>query len=121
MKKIVIESLITSKKVAVIEDDKLIELLIDDKDKCISNIYRGIVKKVLPGLNACFVDIGFEKLAYLQFKKDNTIKCGKEILVQINKEEIGTKGAKLNTEISLAGRYLVYIPSNDRVTISNKI
>lgn len=123
MKKIIIESLVASQKTAVLEDDKLSEIFIEDnkKDKTVSNIYRGIVKKVLPGIDACFVDVGFEKLAYLQLKKDNTIKSGQEILVQINKEEIGTKGAKLNLEISLAGRYLVYIPSNDRTTISNKI
>jgi len=123
MKKIIIESLVASQKTAVLEDDKLSEIFIEDnkKDKTVSNIYRGIVKKVLPGIEACFVDVGFDKLAYLQLKKDNTIKSGQEILVQINKEEIGTKGAKLNLEISLAGRYLVYIPSNDRTTISNKI
>ncbi len=123
MKKIIIESLVSSQKTAVLEDDKLSEIFIEDnkKDKTVSNIYRGIVKKVLPGIEACFVDVGFEKLAYLQLKKDNIIKSGQEILVQINKEEIGTKGAKLNLEISLAGRYLVYIPSNDRTTISNKI
>ena len=49
--------------------------------------------------------------------KDRNIKAGQDILVQVNKEEVGTKGAKLNTEISLAGRYLVYIPTNDRITI----
>ena len=123
MKSIIIESLISSQKTAVLEDDKLVELFIEDNtlDKKVSNIYRGIVKKVLPGIDACFVDIGFEKMAYLQLKKDSSIKAGQEILVQVNKEEIGTKGAKLNLEISIAGRYLVYIPSNDRVTISNKI
>lgn len=123
MKKIIIENLISSQKTAVLEDDKLVELFIEDnkKNKIVSNIYRGIVKKVLPGIDACFIDVGFDKLAYLQLKKDTNIKCGQEILVQINKEEIGTKGAKLNLEISLAGRYLVYIPSNSRITISNKI
>lgn len=123
MKKIIIENLISSQKTAVLEDDKLVELFIEDnkKNKIVSNIYRGIVKKVLPGIDACFIDVGFDKLAYLQLKKDTNIKCGQEILVQINKEEIGTKGAKLNLEISLAGRYLVYIPSNSRTTISNKI
>ena len=60
-------------------------------------------------------------MAYLQLDKDSNIKAGQDILVQVNKEEVGTKGAKLNTEISLAGRYLVYIPTNDRITISNKI
>ncbi|MCR8746512.1 Rne/Rng family ribonuclease [Romboutsia lituseburensis] len=123
MKKIVIESLISSQKTAILEDDNLTEVFIEDnkKSKTVSNIYRGIVKKVLPGIEACFIDVGLEKLAYLQLKKDNNIKAGQEILVQINKEEIGSKGAKLNLEISLAGRYLVYIPSNDRITISNKI
>ena len=123
MKKVIIESLITSQKIAVIKDGKLEELLIESnlKNKLISNIYRGIVKKILPGIEACFIDIGFKKMAYLQLKKDHNIKCGQEIMVQVNKEEIGTKAAKLTTEISLAGRYLVYIPSNDRITISNKI
>ena len=123
MKKVIIESLITSQKIAVVQDGKLEELLIESnlKNKLVSNIYRGIVKKILPGIEACFIDIGFEKMAYLQLKKNHNIKCGQEIMVQVNKEEIGTKAAKLTTEISLAGRYLVYIPSNDRITISNKI
>ena len=123
MKKIIVEYLVSSQKTAILEDDKLIELLIEDNknSKKVSNIYRGVVKKVIPGIQACFVDIGFEKLAYLQLGKDSNIKAGQDILVQVNKEEVGTKGAKLNTEISLAGRYLVYIPTNDRITISNKI
>ncbi len=123
MKKIIVESLISSQKTAVLEDDKLTELLIQDNKniKKVSNIYRGIVKKVIPGIQACFIDIGTEKLAYLQLEKESNIKAGQDILVQVNKEEVGTKGAKLNTEISLAGRYLVYIPANDRITISNKI
>ncbi|WP_296647239.1 Rne/Rng family ribonuclease [Romboutsia sp. 13368] len=123
MKKIIIECLVSSQKTAILEDDKLTEILIEDNKntKKVSNIYRGLVKKVIPGIQACFVDVGFEKLAYLQLSKENNIKAGQEILVQVNKEEVGTKGAKLNTEISLAGRYLVYIPNNDRITISNKI
>ena len=123
MKKIIVECLISSQKTAILEDDKLIELLIEDNknSKKVSNIYRGIVKKVIPGIQACFVDVGFEKLAYLQLYKDSNIKAGQDILVQVNKEAVGTKGAKLNTEISLAGRYLVYIPTNDRITLSNKI
>ena len=123
MKKVIVECLISSQKTAILEDDKLIELLIEDNknSKKVSNIYRGIVKKVIPGIQACFVDVGFEKLAYLQLDKDSNIKAGQDILVQVNKEAVGTKGAKLNTEISLAGRYLVYIPTNDRITLSNKI
>lgn len=123
MKDIIIESLISSEKVAVLEDNKLSEVYIEDNknNKKVSNIYRGIVKKVLPGIEACFVDIGFDRLAYLQLKKEDNIKAGQEIMVQVNKEEIGNKGAKLNLEISLSGRYIVYIPSNDRITMSNKI
>lgn len=123
MKKIIIECLVASQKTAILEHDKLTELLIEDniKSKTVSNIYRGVVKKVLPGMQACFIDIGFEKLAYLQLKKNSDIKSGQDILVQVNKEEIGTKGAKLNLEISIAGRYLVYIPSNNKTTVSSKI
>lgn len=123
MKKIVIESLISCEKTAILKDDKLVELLIDDNKKInrVSNIYRGIVKKKILGIEACFVDIGFDKLSYLQIPKNTDIKNGSEILVQVNKEEVGEKGCKLNLEISISGRYLVYIPSNDRVVFSNKI
>lgn len=123
MKKIIIETLVSSEKTAVVEDDKLVELLIDENknNKLVSNIYRGIVKNVKAGLEACFVDIGMEKLAYLPLKKDSSIKSGMDIMVQINKEAVGTKGPKLNLEVSLSGRYLVYIPSNDRITISNRL
>lgn len=123
MKKIIIESLVTSKQTAVMDDNKLEEFFVEEmfSKSIISNIYRGIVKKVVTGLDACFVDIGLENLAYLQLSPKDEIKSGDEVLVQVNKDEVGTKGAKLNLELSIAGRFLVYIPSNDRVTISNKI
>ena len=123
MKKIIIESLVLSQKTAILEEDKLVELLIEDNinEKIVSNIYRGVVKNIKPGIEAGFVDIGLKKLAYLPIGKNKDIKSGQEIMVQINKEGIGDKGAKLNLEISLSGRYLVYIPSNDRTTMSNKI
>ena len=71
MKKIIIETLVSSEKTAIVEDDKLVELLIEENEntKMVSNIYRGIVKNVKAGLEACFVDIGMEKLAYLPLKK----------------------------------------------------
>ena len=123
MKKIIIESLVLSQKTAILEEDKLVELLIEDNtnEKIVSNIYRGVVKNIKPGIEAGFVDIGLGKLAYLPLGKNKDIKAGQEIMVQINKEGIGDKGAKLNLEISLSGRYLVYITSNDRTTMSNKI
>ena len=121
MKKIIIETLISSEKTVVVEDNKLTEILIQDKKKesKVSSVYRGIVKKVLKGINACFVDIGFEKFAYLQTSEN--IKCSDEVIVQVNKEEVGEKGAKLTREISISGRYLVYIPTNLKITLSKKI
>ena len=123
MKQIIVQSLISSTQTAVMEDDKLVELLIEDNihKKTKSNIYRGIVKNIKSGIEAAFVDIGFEKMAYLPIKNSDDIKNGTELLVQINKESVGTKAPKLTQEISLSGRYLVLIPSNDRITISNKI
>ena len=123
MKSIIIDVLTYSQKTAILEDNVLTELIIENKteNKTVSNIYRGVVKKVMPGIEAAFVDIGFEKYGYLPLYKNKDVKSGQDILVQINKEEVGTKGAKLTTEISFAGRYLVYIPSNDRITISNKM
>lgn len=105
MKKIIIETLVASEKTAIIEDDKLVELLIDEAEdnKLVSNIYRGIVKNVKAGLEACFVDIGMEKLAYLPLKNDSNIKSGMDIMVQVNKDAVGTKGPKLNLEVSLSG------------------
>lgn len=123
MKQIIVQSLVSSTQTAVMDDNKLVELLIEDNihKKTKSNIYRGIVKNIKPGIEAAFVDIGFEKMAYLPIKNSDDIKNGMEVLVQIKKESVGTKAPKLTQEISLSGRYLVLIPSNDRTTISNKI
>ena len=72
MKSIVIESLVASQKTAVLEDEKLVELLVEDRcsAKSVSNIYRGVVKKSLKGIEAFFVDIGSEKLGYLPMKNN---------------------------------------------------
>ena len=123
MKKIIIESLESSQKTAILNDGKLEEIYIDNtiEKSIVSNIYRGRVQKVLPGMNACFVDIGREKNAYLKLEKEINLKTGDDVIVQVTKDEIGTKGAKITEEISFSGRYLVYIPSNTRVTMSNKI
>lgn len=149
--------------IAVLEDKKLVELQKEGRDAsyAVGNIYAGKVKKLMPGLNAAFVDIGYKKDAFLhyldlgaQFKsvdkfykqaladkkkfpniskmklepdidKDGSIsdvlKPGQEILVQIAKEPISTKGPRLTSELSLAGRFLVVIPFNDKVSVSQKI
>ncbi|MDR0879543.1 MAG: Rne/Rng family ribonuclease [Clostridioides sp.] len=127
MKKIIIETLVTSQKTAVLDgdgnQDSLEELFIDESssDNIISNIYRGVVKNTVGGLDACFVDIGIERFGYLKLSDDQSVKAGDEIMVQVNKGEVGNKGAKLNLEVSLSGRYFVYIPSNTRVVVSGKL
>ena len=149
--------------IALLEDKSLVELQKENTDSSyvVGNIYLGKVKKLMPGLNACFIDIGYEKDAFLHYQdlgsqfasqskyikqvqsnrkklspisqftpladinKDGSIShvlsLGQEVLVQIVKEPISTKGPRLTCELSFAGRYLVLIPFNDKVSVSQKI
>ena len=149
--------------IALLEDKNLVEYQNETRSASCSvgNIYIAKVKKLMPGLNACFVDVGFERDAFLHYldigsqfnsyakylkqvqsdrkklypiskatrqpdiKKDGSIATlltiGQEILVQIVKEPISTKGPRLTGELSFAGRYLVLIPFNDKVSVSSKI
>ncbi len=148
--------------IAVLEDKKLVELQKEAQDESFSvgNIYVGKVKKLMPALNAAFVDVGYKRDAFLHYldlgiqfnsflkfqeiakekrktiqlqkmklmpdiKKDgrisDTLKVGQELLVQIAKEPISTKGPRLTAEISFAGRFLILIPLIDRVSVSQKI
>jgi len=149
--------------IALLEDKQLVEYQQEQRTASFSvgNIYVAKVKKLMPGLNACFVDVGAERVAFLHYldlgtqfnsyekylkqvvsdrkklypiqkahiqpelKKDgsiaNTLKVGQEILVQIVKEPINTKGPRLTCELSFAGRYLVLIPFEDGVSVSTKI
>ena len=148
--------------IAVLEDKKLVELQQEAQDAsfAVGNIYLGRVKKLMPALNAAFVDVGHKKDAFLHYldlgvefnsvsyfqkqiedkkkipqisklklqpdiDKEGTIsdvlKVGQEILVQIAKEPISTKGPRLTAEISFAGRFMVLIPFIDKVSVSQKI
>ncbi len=148
---------------ALLEDKNLVEYQNEPKQASFSvgNIYVAKVKKIMPGLNACFVDVGYERDAFLHYldlgnqfnsytkylkqvvsdrkklypfakasklpdlKKDGsiqqTVSVGQEVLVQIVKEPISTKGPRLTGELSFAGRYLVLIPFGDKVSVSSKI
>ncbi|SCY15390.1 Rne/Rng family ribonuclease [Alkaliphilus peptidifermentans] len=142
MNEIIVDAGITETRMAFIENKELVELYIERKnDKRIAgNIYKGRVANVLPGMQAAFVDIGLEKNSFLYVKdaipqdilnieteayKDLSIKevlkAGQEILVQVIKEPIGTKGARVTTHITLPGRYLVLMPSTDYIGISRRI
>ena len=94
------------------------------------NIYKGTVENVLPGISSAFVNIGFEKNAYLYISDvlgeknaaiDATLKKGQQIMVQVAKEAISTKGPKVTMDVTLPGRYLVFTPYQNYVGISKHI
>jgi ribonuclease E len=120
-------------RVAIVDGQKLIDLDIEHagKEQRKSNIYKGIITRIEPSLEAAFVDYGTDRHGFLPFKEisrsyfnnkteggkvriQDVIKEGQEIIVQVDKDERGTKGAALTTYISLAGRYLVLMPNNPR-------
>jgi ribonuclease G len=150
-------------RVAILEDDRLVELLVDrpDNRRSVGDIYLGRVEAVLPGIQAAFVDIGSEKSAFLHASdlveaededepsesddedddNDNgnaqtvgrgrsrrrlpnvaeELKRGENKLVQVTKEPISTKGPRVTAQVSLPGRFLVYMPFASRVGVSRKI
>lgn len=132
-------------KVAVLEDGQLVEIYLErgPDQRLVGNIYKGVVENVLPGMQAAFVDIGLEKnsflyvddaLANILWKEEasaamaglrpnirDIVKEGQEIVVQIAKEPIGTKGARVTTQLTLPGRYLVLMPTVDYIGISRRI
>ena len=150
-------------RVAILEDDRLVELLVDRPDarRMVGDIYLGTVEAVLPGIQAAFVNIGAEKSAFLHASDlieaededepsdhddDNgngggsgagnggtrsarrrlpnvadELKRGEARIVQVTKEPIGTKGPRVTAQISLAGRFLVYMPFASKVGVSRKI
>ncbi len=148
--------------IALLEDKRLVEFQKEGRTEhfSVGNIYYAKVRKLMPGLNACFVNVGYERDAFLHYldlgvsfnsevkyldllgdgkknvpvskalsqpilEKDgsiqNTLKVGQELLVQIVKEPISTKGPRLTCEISFAGRFLVLVPFGDKISVSSKI
>ena len=149
--------------IALLEDKELVEYQNEPRSAsfAVGNIYVAKVRKLMPGLNACFVDVGYERDAFLHYldlgtqfssyekylkqvqsdrKKlypiqkatrqpdlpkegsiQNILKVGQEVMVQVVKEPISTKGPRLTCELSFAGRYMVLIPFNDKVSVSSKI
>ena len=162
-KELIIDVTSSDINIALLENKKLVEL---NKEKSnlkfsVGDIYLGRVKKLMPGLNAAFVDVGYEKDAFLHYldlgpqfrslhkyldytlrrkgkinsiqkykrEKDidkdgkiaDVLTAGQHVLVQIAKEPISTKGPRLTSEISIAGRNIVLLPFSDRVSVSQKI
>jgi len=142
-KEILVNIGINETRVAIVEDGDLVEFSVEypDEQRRAGNIYRGRVENVLPGMQAAFIDIGEEKNAFLYIDDVLPAKAndsevaerpknvsitdllhpGQELIVQMIKEPMGTKGARVVTQITIAGRYLVLIPNVDYIGISRKI
>ncbi|AXT47385.1 MULTISPECIES: Rne/Rng family ribonuclease [Chromobacterium] len=119
-------------RVAIVDGQKLVDLDIETvgKEQRKGNIYKGVITRIEPSLEACFVDYGTERHGFLPFKEvsrsyfqgydggrpriQDVLREGMEVIVQVEKDERGNKGAALTTYISLAGRYLVLMPNNPR-------
>ena len=120
-------------RVAIVDGQKLIDLDIESagKEQNKSNIYKAVVTRIEPSLEAVFVDYGGERHGFLPFKEisksylkespgstrpriQDALSNGQELIVQVDKDERGAKGAALTTYISLAGRHLVLMPNNPR-------
>ncbi len=126
-------------RVAIVEDDKVAEVYLErpDRRSIAGNIYLGQVDNVLPGMEAAFVEIGLEKNGFLYVDEivapelegkaregkriTDLIQRGQQILVQAVKDPMKTKGARLTTEISLPGRFLVYVPYGEGLGVSRRL
>lgn len=125
-------------QVGVLEDDQLVEQFVtsDAQMSMVGNIYLGRVQNVLPSMEAAFIDIGKGRNGVLYAGEvdwkaaglggrgrriEQALKAGDQVLVQVSKDPLGHKGARLTTQISLAGRYLVYVPGGRSAGISRKL
>jgi ribonuclease G len=125
-------------RVAILEDDVVAEVYLErpERRSIAGNIYLGVVDNVLPGMEAAFVEIGLEKNGFLYVdeivgpelegrkgarKIQDLIKRGQTVLVQAVKDPMKSKGARLTTEISLPGRYLVYVPNGEGYGVSRRL
>ncbi len=123
-------------RVAVMHQGVLQELHLDREATrgLVGNIYLGIVTRVLPGMQSAFIDIGLERAAFLHVADlwqsrteagttpiEKHLYEGQSLLVQVQKDPIGTKGARLSTQVSIAGRLLVYLPHDPQVGVSQRI
>jgi ribonuclease G len=132
-------------RIAVLEDNELMEYRVEREERVVGSIFKGIVQNVLPGMDAAFVDIGLERNAFLYVadilpddptdnspaslkrselrrrKIKDLLKPGQQVMVQVTKGPRGTKGARVSTRIALPGRYVVLMPEHNHVGVSRKI
>jgi ribonuclease G len=123
----------TETRVAVVENGVLQEIYIERTNHrgLVGNIYKGKVVRVLPGMQAAFVDIGLERAAFIHAAEvgkgdanapiNQLLHEGQSLVVQVTKDPISTKGARLTTQLAIPSRYLVYMPGVDHVGVSQRI
>lgn len=123
----------TETRLAVVENGVLQEIVIERTNHrgLVGNIYKGKVVRVLPGMQAAFIDIGLERTAFIHVAEINGgdasaaigqfLHEGQSLIVQVTKDPIGSKGARLTTELAIPSRYLVYMPDNTHVGVSQRI
>src|SRR3990172_9289430 len=131
----------TETRVAVMEHETLVNLFIERSEPVAGNIYKARVNNVLPGMDAAFVDIGLERNAFLHVEDIRSqrldgeeveesfgkgaiaerLRSGQEILVQVTKEPMGSKGARVTTYVALPAHYLVLMPTVNYVGVSRRI
>jgi ribonuclease G len=137
-RQLVISVDVGEQRVAVLEDEQVAEVYLErpERRSIAGNIYLGVVDNVLPGMEAAFVEIGLEKNGFLYVdeivvpelegkrhgkKIQDLISRGEQLLVQAVKDPMKTKGARLTTEISLPGRFLVYVPNGEGLGVSRRL
>jgi ribonuclease G len=137
-RQLVISVDVGEQRVAILEDDRVAEVYLErpERRSIAGNIYLGVVDNVLPGMEAAFVEIGLEKNGFLYVdefvgpelegrkgarKIQDLIKRGQTIMVQAVKDPMKSKGARLTTEISLPGRFLVYVPNGEGSGVSRRL
>jgi ribonuclease G len=129
---------VSEQRVAVMEDDRVAEAYLErpERRSIAGNIYKGVVDNVLPGMEAAFIEIGLEKNGFLYVdevvgpelegrsrgrKIQDLLSRGQEVLVQAVKDPMKSKGARLTTEISLPGRFVVFVPSGEGLGVSRRL
>jgi ribonuclease G len=154
-RELIINSTVTEARIALLEDGVLVNLFVErpEHERHVGDIYKGIVRRVMPGMQAAFTNIGWDVDGFIHFsdlfqsavdmaegvemdevtlpekkpgykrayKPRPELKAGQEILVQIIKEPLGTKGPRLSSQISLPGRFLVLLPGDNLIGVSKRI
>lgn len=126
MREIFVEKRQNLLRIALKENGELIECLVEEAstEPQIGEIYKGRIKKILHSINSVFLDIGLEKEAYMYYSeelKNSRIKTGQELLVEVIKEPLGNKGAKVSNKVSIPSRYMVINLGQEGITLSKRI